>query len=88
MARHEQAGSLAGANGSMEGAPGAQAHSNGPLENGGARKLTAAEREQEKRRRAAARKKHKKAAKQAERCAPGRPPRRRLRWARPAPGRG
>ena len=83
MARDEQAGSLADANGSMEGAPGAEAHSNGPLANGGARKLTAAEREQEKRRRAAARKKHKKAAKQAERCAPGCPSRRRLRQAYP-----
>lgn len=69
MARDEAAGSLADANGSMEGASGAEPLTNGSLENGGGKKLTVAEREKEKRRRAALRKKQKKASKQAERCA-------------------
>ena len=78
MARDEAVNSLADANGSMEGEPGAAPHTNGPMENGTVKKLTAAEREREKRRKAALRKKQKKVAKQAERWAPAAP--------RPLPG--
>lgn len=74
MVRDESAAALAEANGSMGGPLGAaqeaQPHVNGPLANGGDRKLTPAEREREKRRKAALRKKQKKASRQAERCAP------------------
>ena len=73
MVRDESAAALAESNGSLDGSPGAaqeaQPQANGPLANGGDRKLTAAEREREKRRKAVLRKKQKKASRQAERCA-------------------
>ncbi|KAK9821340.1 hypothetical protein WJX81_008291 [Elliptochloris bilobata] len=69
MARDESAAALADANGTLEGDLGQEPHANGPVANGGDKKLTAAEREKEKRRRAALRKKQKKASKQAERAA-------------------